>query len=40
MPDTDKRKQLPEEVLEVGRVDHYREQERKRCILFLFLFPI
>ena len=29
MPDTDKRKQLPEKLLEVGRVEHYKEQERK-----------
>ncbi|CAD5319834.1 unnamed protein product [Arabidopsis thaliana] len=29
VPDTDKRKQLPEKLLEVGRVEHYKEQERK-----------
>nr|ABW81113.1 proline-rich protein [Boechera divaricarpa] len=28
-PETDKRKQLPEKVLEVGRVEHVKEQERK-----------
>lgn len=30
------RKQLAEMVQEVGRVEHAKEQERRRCILIFF----